>query len=170
MYRLRELAKKDLCRINEWRNNPQLIKLLGAPFRYIDVQIDERWYDNYLSNRNTAIRCSIVDENDEILGLVSLLDIDRLNQCAEFNIMIGDTENQGKGIGSFALKEMLHHAFYDMNLQRIELTVLDDNARAKHVYEKNGFVYEGRKRKSVFKDGRFVDMLMYSVLREEYSF
>lgn len=170
MYKLRELSKKDLIKVNGWRNNPELIKLLGAPFRYIDVQIDERWYENYLSNRNTAIRCAIVDENDEVLGLVSLLGIDRLNQSAEFNIMIGDTNNQGKGIGSFAVKEMLHHAFYDMNLQRIELTVLEDNARAKHVYEKNGFVYEGRKRKAVFKDGKFVDMLMYSVLRDEYLF
>jgi RimJ/RimL family protein N-acetyltransferase len=57
-----------------------------------------------------------------------------------------------------------------MNLQRIELTVLEDNSRAKHVYEKNGFVYEGRKRNAVFKDGKFVDMLMYSILRNEYVF
>ena len=49
MYKLRELSRKDLMEINRWRNNPELIKLLGAPFRYIDVQIDERWYENYLS-------------------------------------------------------------------------------------------------------------------------
>ena len=110
MYKLRELSRKDLMEINRWRNNPELIKLLGAPFRYIDVQIDERWYENYLSNRNTAIRCAIVNESDEILGLVSLLEIDRLNQSAEFNIMIGDTNNQGKGIGTFAIKGILQHA------------------------------------------------------------
>lgn len=55
-----------------------------------------------------------------------------------------------------------------MNLQRIELTVLDYNECAKHLYEKSGFQFEGRKRKSIYKNGRFVDMLMYSVLKDEF--
>ena len=59
-------------------------------------------------------------------------------------------------------------AFNNMNLQRVELTVLDNNTRAKHLYEKCGFTYEGRKRKAKYKDGKFVDMLMYSILREEF--
>lgn len=81
--------------------------------------------------------------------------------------MIGDCENQGKGIGTFAVKEMINHAFYNLNLHRIELTVLEDNVRAIHLYEKCGFKYEGRKRKAKYKNGKFVDMKMYAILREE---
>lgn len=169
MYCLRELECKDLTGINKWRNDPELIALLGAPFRFINLDVDVKWFEAYMGNRRNAVRCAIVnaDKTGEILGLVSLVNIDYMNQLAELHIMIGERSNQGKGIGTFAVNEMLGHAFNDMNLQRIELEVLEDNMRARHVYEKCGFVLEGTKRRARFKKGKFVDMLLYSALRDE---
>ena len=169
VFRLREINKKDISKINQWRNDPELISMLGAPFRFIDIQVDENWFNSYMSNRNSMVRCSIVDEKDEIVGLISLVSINYLNQSAELHIMIGDKENQGKGIGSFAVGTMLEHAFMNLNLQRIELTVLASNFRAQKLYEKFGFVKEGVKRKSKFKNGVFEDMYMYAVLKNEYG-
>ena len=169
MFHLRELERKDLPAINKWRNDPELISLLGAPFRYINLDVDVKWYESYMGNRGNAVRCAITEDgSDDILGLVSLVSINYMNQSAEFHIMIGDTQNQGRGLGTFAVNAMLNHAFNNMNLQRVELTVLEDNARAKHLYEKCGFVYEGRKRKAKYKNGKFVDMLMYSILKPEF--
>lgn len=168
MFKLRELERKDLNIINKWRNNSALIASLGAPYRFINLDVDIKWFENYMANRGNAIRCAIIFGNtEELIGLVSLVDIDFINQSAEFHIMIGDTEKQNKGVGTFAVKAMLYHAFYNMNLQRIELSVLDTNERAKHLYEKCGFICEGRKRKAKYKDGKFVDLLMYSALRDE---
>ena len=45
------------------------------------------------------------------IGLISLVSIDYMNQSAELHIMIGDTNNQGKGAGTFAVRAMLEHAF-----------------------------------------------------------
>lgn len=170
MLKLRELNESDLKIINKWRNDPELISCLGAPFRYINYEVDRRWYESYMNNRNTNVRCSVVDESDIILGLVSLVSIDYMNQSAVFNIMIGDKNNQDKGIGSFAVREMLHHAFHNLNLQRVELLVLEDNQRAIHLYEKSGFKYEGRKRQARYKNGKFVDLRMYAILKEEYIY
>lgn len=169
MFRIREIERKDLLEINKWRNDPELISLLGAPFRYINLDVDVKWFDSYMSNRGNAVRCAITeDDNDEILALVSLVSINYMNQSAEFHIMVGNFENQGRGIGTFAINEMLNHAFNNMNLQRIELTVLDDNERAIYLYEKCGFVKEGKKRKARYKNGKFVDVLMYSILKSEF--
>lgn len=171
MLKLRELDKKDIPAINSWRNNPELIKYLGAPFRFINQVIDEKWYENYLASRSNTIRCSIVDESDDrILGLVSLTNIDYINRSAQFHIMIGDSDNQGKGIGTFAVTKMLDHAFKNMNLYRIELGVLESNSRAIHLYEKVGFVHEGTKRNSNYKNGTFVNMRIYSILKEEFGY
>lgn len=171
MYILRELSRKDLTIINKWRNDPELIALLGAPFRYINMNVDEKWFEGYMGNRGNAIRCAIVEEDkDDILGLVSLVDINYINQSAVFHIMIGDKENQGKGIGTFAVQAMLEHAFFNMNLQRIELSVLESNERARNLYEKMGFSLEGVKRKAVYKAGEFKNMRIYSILKEEYMF
>lgn len=171
MFKLRELEEKDLSVINNWRNDPDLIAMLGAPFRYINLTIDKKWYEDYIANRNNVVRCSIIDQNNNnlILGLVSLASIDYLNQSAELHIMIGDNKNQGRGAGSFAIKEMLNHGFNNLNLNRIELTVVDSNKRAQHVYQKIGFVHEGIKRCSKYKNGCFVDMHIYSILKEEFN-
>lgn len=170
MLKLRELERKDLKIINEWRNDPNLISFLGAPFRFINIEVDEKWFDTYMANRAVNVRCAIVDDSDDIIkGVVSLNSIDFLNQSAELNIMIGDEDNCGKGIGTFAVNEILKHAFKNMNLIRVYLAALEENSRARHLYEKVGFVQEGILRKSNFKNGRFVNMVMYSILREEFD-
>lgn len=168
MYRLRELERKDISTINKWRNNEDIISNLGAPFRYINQDIDNKWFDSYLTNRNNCVRCSIVDEEDLILGLVSLTNIDYTNLSCVFHIMIGEN-NQNKGAGTFAVREMLKHAFFNMNMHRVELTVLETNDRAVHLYEKCGFTKEGTKRRSTYKNGEYVNMYLYSILREEYD-
>lgn len=48
--------------------------------------------------------------------------------------------------------------------------MLEDNVRAQRLYEKIGFIREGVKRKAKFKNGKFVNMLIYAILREEFKF
>ena len=167
MYRLREMERKDIERINMWRNDPALIACLGAPFRYINADVDQRWYDQYMNSRNSCVRCAIVDERDEILGLVSLMSIDYVNRSGQLHIMIGAKENRGKGAGTFAVREMVRHGFNNLNLRRIVLGVLASNAHALAVYEKVGFVREGVKRQAVYKNGTYVDLIMMGLLRNE---
>ena len=169
MYRLRELDRNDIPTINRWRNKTGLISCLGAPFRFINQEVDYLWFDNYMKSRAKAVRCAIIGEGNAIIGLVSLVNIDHLNQSAEFHIMIGDENTQNKGAGSFATIKMLEHAFNNLNLRRIELSVLDSNKRAIHMYEKIGFVHEGVKRQAKYKNGHFVDLHLYSILKNEFN-
>jgi len=74
----------------------------------------------------------------------------------------------GKGIGYFATTEILNHAFNNINLNRIELGVLESNARALKLYEKVGFKREGVKHQSIYKNGKFVDMIIMAILKEEF--
>lgn len=169
MYFLRELKREDLKAINKWRNNKELIDNLGANFRYINYDVDDNWYNNYLLNRNTTVRCSIINDEDIILGLVSLTNIDCINRSATFHIMIGDSLNRGKGCGTIATKQMLKHAFYNLNLNKVELTVLESNKVAQHLYEKVGFKLEGTKRQAIYKNGEYQNIIMMSILKEEFS-
>ena len=170
MYSLRELAREDIKTINSWRNKKELIDNLGAPYRFITFDVDNIWYDNYLSSRNNTIRCAVVDKENKILGLVSLTNIDRINQSAVLHIMIGDEEHRGKGLGTFAVSEIIEHAFYNMNLRRIELSVLKDNIRAQALYKKVGFRTEGEKQEAIFKNGKFVNLYSMALLKSEYNF
>lgn len=168
MLELREIERKDMKIINSWRNNQNIISYLGAPFRFINQDVDEKWFDNYMLTRNSCVRCAI-EKDKKIVGLVSLTNIDSLNRSAEFHIMIGDVEYHNKGIGTFATKEILKHAFYNLNLHRVMLTVLENNIRAQRVYEKIGFVKEGFLRQVYFKNGKYENAILYSILSDEYK-
>lgn len=169
MYKLRELEKVDLEYINKWRNDPNLIAFLGAPYRYINEDVDREWYENYLHTRNNSVRCVIVGDEDIVLGLISLMDINNINRTGVIHIMIGETDNRGRGIGTFAVTEMIKHAFYNLNLRRIELDVLENNLPAIRLYEKIGFVKEGVKRESNYKNGKYTNMILMALLRDDYE-
>lgn len=51
-----------------------------------------------------------------------------------------------------------------LGLHRIDLDVYADNLRAKALYEKVGFVQEGRARDGVRIDGRFIDVIQMALL------
>lgn len=168
---LRELSKSDILTVNKWRNDTQMIDYLGANFRYINIETDEYWFDNYQKNRNTQVRCAICIENsNKFIGLVSLTNIHDINKNAEFHIMIGESCEVNKGYGTIAIKIMLNHGFNNLNLNRIELKVLETNLRAIRSYEKVGFVKEGLLRNVVFKNGEYINMIVMGILKHEYLF
>lgn len=168
MYRLRELERCDIATINRWRNDPDLIACLGAPYRYINYDVDDQWYNQYLNSRSNTVRCSIIDHNDQIIGLISLTGIDNINRCATLHIMIGNAQCRSKGAGTFAVRTMLDHAFNNLNLHRVELSALESNATALHLYEKVGFIREGVKRQCVYKNGAYENMIIMGLLRDNY--
>ena len=170
MFKLRELEREDLQEITKWRSVRATINCLGAPFRYIGSEIDERWFDAYLQKRSSTVRCVVIAEEKphEPLALVTLSNINWVHRAGVFHIQVS-TSSQKKGVGTFGTEEMLRHAFLDLGLNRVELTVLKSNAQARRLYEKAGFVEEGCKRKAVFKNGHFEDMLEMGILREEWE-
>jgi UDP-4-amino-4,6-dideoxy-N-acetyl-beta-L-altrosamine N-acetyltransferase len=167
---LREIQRADISFINRWRNDKNIVNFLGAPFRFINIETDEKWFEFYLSSRNNNLRLAICEtENNKLLGVVYLLQIDWINRSAEYAIQIGETSYQGGGVGLQATIKILEHAFIDLNLNRIHLTVLSCNNRALKLYNKIGFVEEGLLRKAVFKNGEYLDLIQMAIMAEEFK-
>ncbi|WP_334191110.1 GNAT family N-acetyltransferase [Noviherbaspirillum sp.] len=168
-YFLRELSRVDLARLTKWRNERDLVNQLNTAFRYVGQETDLDWFNEYVANRFNNIRLAICEtESEKFIGVVYLLEIDWINRNAEHAIWIGDKSFQGRGAGEFATRSVLHHAFTDLNLHRIHLTVLATNERALKLYRKVGFVEEGRLRQAVYKEGHYVDLIRMGMLEEEY--
>jgi RimJ/RimL family protein N-acetyltransferase len=167
---LRELAREDIPLVNRWRQDRDLVDGLGAPARYISEDVDQAWFDDYLRRRGNDVRCTIlVDGEPEPVGLVSLTGIDSVHRRAELHLMIGRRDLHGRGIGTVATQEMLRHAFGDLNLHRVFLSVLAHNRAALRVYEKAGFAREGLARDAAYKRGRYEDMIQMAILSHEFS-
>jgi len=168
--RLRELARSDVPMINAWRQSRPLTDGLGAPYRFIGLEVDAAWFETYLGRRGVEVRCAICRDGEaDPVGIVSLTNIDPVHRHAEFHILVGDGVPRGEGIGTEATIAMLQHGFLDLNLHRIYLFVLTTNQAAVRVYEKAGFRHEGTLREAAFKGGAFQDLLVMGVLRSEFN-
>ena len=64
---------------------------------------------------------------------------------------------------------MITYGFEQLNLRRISLTVLDSNKRALTLYERLGFTVEGRLRDDDFRNGCHGDVVMMSILDDEWK-
>lgn len=170
MVHLRELCFNDLATINLWRNDPWLTSHVVAPFRYINLETDEKWFNNYMQNRALNVRCAIIDDEEpnQLVGIIGLTDIDPVSRKASYYIMLGDRNHHGKGIGFKATMEILKHAFHNLNLNRVELMVIESNERAISLYEKVGFRREGVQRQAVFKNGQYINLILMAILREDF--
>lgn len=165
--RLRELTRGDLPTLNIWRNDPVLVAGLGAGFAFIAPEVDAAWFDAYLKQRDRNVRLAIEDDDGRFVGCAYLLGISWIHRSAEFAIMIGDKDRWGKGLATQATQGTLRHAFDDLQLHRVWLTVNADNDRAKRLYERCGFKHEGTFRSAVFKSGEYIDVHVMAVLAHE---
>jgi RimJ/RimL family protein N-acetyltransferase len=167
---LRELSREDISVVNRWRQDRDLVDGLGAPARYITEEVDHAWFEDYLRRRGVDVRCAIlVDGETEPVGLVSLTGIDPVHRRGEFHLLIGRRDLHGHGLGSDATRQMLRHAFQDLNLHRVFLSVLSSNAAAIRVYEKAGFQREGLARQAAYKRGRYEDLVEMAILSREFD-
>jgi len=108
------------------------------------------------------------EEHWKLIGSCGFFNLDSRNRSSEFGIMIGDKSCWNQGYGTEAVRLLVQHGFNTLNLNRIYLRVLENNPRAIRAYEKAGFTHEGRQRQAEFREGKYVDMLVMSMLKEEF--
>ena len=101
------------------------------------------------------------------IGNIYLRRIDWIARHAKLDIFLGDSNQRSKGYGQAAVRLLIKHAFEDLGLVRVWLTVLESNEGATRAYEKCGFVLEGKLRKHFFSGGRFIDLLMMGLCADD---
>lgn len=168
--RLRALEKDDLPLFVEWLNDPEVTRGV-MQYLPISFQDEEDWFDNMRKQPKDRHPMMIEIHQDGQwlpIGDCGLGGIDWRVRSAEFGIVIGDKTQWGKGYGTEASKLMLKHAFLTLNLNRVMLRVFGDNPRARHVYEKIGYQFEGTLRQAHYHHGKYIDIHIMSVLRDEW--
>ncbi len=127
-----------------------------------------RWYETR-ADAGDRLDLAIVDRaTDRCVGEVVLNHWEPENQACSFRILVGP-QGRDRGLGSEATRLVLRHAFTATDLYRVELSVFAFNPRARHVYERAGFVVEGTRRAALVFDGERVDDLVMAVLRPDWE-
>ncbi|MCU0494231.1 MAG: GNAT family N-acetyltransferase [Chloroflexaceae bacterium] len=106
--------------------------------------------------------------NGSIAGVVGHNRIDWGNRATELGYWLG-AEFQGHGLMTRACHAMIDYAFAVQQLQRVVIHCAVDNARSRAIPERLGFTQEGVLRQAEWLHDHFVDLAVYSMLREEWG-
>lgn len=168
--RLTALTKDDMPTLARWHDDAGFLRLLNAPPAKPQTQDDvAKWLEEAQKAHNGFLFAVRALEEDGLLGFVEVDGILWNHGVGWLGIGVGDRERWGQGIGSEALRLVLNFAFNELNLHRVQLTVFAYNERAIALYEKLGFVREGVHREYLHRDGQRHDLLLYGLLRREWS-
>ena len=187
--RFRAVERDDLPTFVKWLNDPEVRQgiLIYHPFSQAE---EENWYEGMLKHpidehvlgievRLPSERVGMPklegetstqaeEEHWKLIGSLAFTNVDWRNRSSEFGIMIGDKAYWDQGYGTEAVRLLVKHGFNTLNLNRIFLHVFENNPRAIRAYEKAGFVHEGKLRQAEFKDGIYIDILVMSILKDEF--
>ena len=108
-------------------------------------------------------------EDGRHIGNIALQAINPVYRTAELSIMVGERDAWGQGYASEAARLLCDHGFRALNLHRIACGTFAGNGGMRRVAERLGMREEGVRRQAAFKDGAYVDVVEYGVLRAEYE-
>lgn len=119
-------------------------------------------------DRNSIHLAIIETSSSRHVGNVALQNIDYLNRQAEFAIILGEKGIWGKGFGTEACRLLMKHGFKELNLRRIYCATYENNKGMISIANKVGMMLEGRRRKAVYKNGNYLDVVEFGILKNEF--
>lgn len=160
---LRPVGPEDVPGMVEMVGDPEVRRLTGTHREFTEEQA-RTWYATR-SDHDDRLDLAITERGaGTYVGEVVLNELDADNRSCSFRIALVGPRAFGRGYGTEATRLVLRHAFAAVGVHRVQLEVYDFNPRARHVYEKVGFVHEGTKRQALFWDGQWVDAHLMAML------
>jgi diamine N-acetyltransferase len=155
--------------VQKWINQPEVRLGTGSEGPVSDYE-HHRWYKRLMRDRSQRVFLIGQEQGEQPapVGLVGLKGLENRSRSAEYWIYIGNLAVRRMGFAEQATRMILDYGFNVLNLHRVFLKVHATNTAAVALYHKLGFVSEGVLRDGSFNDGKFVDVLCYSVLEDEF--
>ncbi len=166
---LRPAERSDLPNFVRWFADGETTRYLSvrAPF---SAAAEDKWFEGMLERHGKSDWHFVICLTDDgrPIGTAGLHDLNLEDGHAAFGISIGEKAEWNKGYGTDALSAMCDFGFGQLRLERIALEVYRPNLRAQRSYQKAGFTLEGTRRNAHFADGQHQDVLVMSLLRDEW--
>ena len=167
---LREVKEEDAKDMFQYLSDKDVVKHMGlAPFETVnDVWDEVRWYKS-IYEEGTGIRWGItLKDSGKVIGSCGFLNMLTKHYRAEVGYEL-NKDYWGKGIASEALEAVVKHGYQHFQLERIEALIEPTNHPSQKLVEKLGFKREGLLRHYEYACGKFDDLYMYSILKEDIN-
>src|SRR5262245_31488557 len=163
-FRIRSWRPSDADAIVRYANNYNIARHLRDRFPFPYTMRDAR---AFLANvmREQPETNFAIEFDQEAVGAIGYMlgtDMDRVSAVIGYWLA---EPLWGKGVMTAALRAATDHGFKAYDLTRIFATPRADNPASIRVLEKAGYTREALLRRAAIKEGKIVDLLLYSVVR-----
>lgn len=165
------LRPLDLDDVNQdylnWINDEEVIGNLATVFPSTKEDL-EGFVNSVLKNRNYVFFAIVEKKTNKHIGNVKLGPIEWISRTSNYGLMLGDKSSWGKGYAQEAFALLLKFAFGSLNLHKIwDMAVITNIASIK-ANEKVGFKVEAELEKHVYKNGKYHNVAVLGLLKENY--
>lgn len=161
---LRAIEIEDGNMLKNMINDPEIERNVLGWSKPVSAARQNQW----IEEQSDSFKL-IIEVNNNAVGLASITNLDFKNSVATLNIKIHSNSNRGKGYGEKIIKMLADYCFNELNLNCLNAKVLESNNASNNMFVKIGFFHEGTLRERVFKNGKFNDVNVYSLLKKEFN-
>ena len=165
-FTLRPFRDSDLPSLVKYANNYNIAKFLTNQFPHPYTDEDGRKFISSVANNN-PVNVFAIEMNGEAVGAIGIFpqsDIHEKN--AEMGYWLAEPF-WGNGIITCAIGQIVEYGFKTFNITRIVARPFSINPASQRVLEKAGFTCEARLKNAVYKNGSYMDELIYVIRKNE---
>lgn len=167
---LRKITLNDAKDIFEYAKDEEVAKWVTWPaHKSIDdtIQFINSVLDDY--KKNTHL-CLVLErkEDKKVIGTVGFVSFFIDHDKTELGYIVG-AKYWGNGYATEAAKKLLEFGFNELGLHRIQANVFIPNEASKKVLKKLGMKFEGTLIQAFKKNGKYLDLESYAILKDNFE-
>ncbi|UOG74800.1 GNAT family N-acetyltransferase [Hymenobacter tibetensis] len=163
--RLRPWCFADAPALVEYANDQRVAQNLRDSFPHPYTQQDAEFYLCLMADQQRDLHLA-VEVKGEAVGSVGVhFKTDVRRHSAEIGYWLGQA-HWGRGLATAAVQAVSDYVFAHFEVCRLYAVVFETNRASARVLEKAGYVLEAVMRKSVVKEVRILDSLLYAKVKE----
>ncbi|MCM3620288.1 GNAT family N-acetyltransferase [Sutcliffiella horikoshii] len=166
---LRRLELGDSDRVEELASDYELAKTtLTVPHPYPAGSAKDFIRSVWAAEDKGLVVFAVIEkESERLIGIINIK-VTLAYKRGELGYWVG-RPYWGKGYGTEAARAVVEYGFNELGLNKVFAGAFADNPGSWRIMEKVGMKHEGTWRQHAKRDGRFVDLAYYGVLREEFE-
>ncbi len=165
-----------LCRLRPPR--PEDAEVMSAWFEDLEathflqlrnppsIEMEKEWLERTAKDPDSVIW--VVEVDGRAVGTTGIREIDWKNGFGSTGTLIGDKTHWRKGIGREAMQLRARYAFMQLPLRKLKSSYFDGNVASGRAQAAAGYKEVGRHHADRFVDGRWVDLIITEVMREDW--
>jgi len=161
---IRRVRMSDATRMRELLNDEEISKEITTAYPY-SLEQSKKDISHALDNWGKKAYTFAILADGEVVGQIVLENPSRGNKTFALGYFVG-SEYQSKGIATQAVKRIVKFGFEELKLKKIWGDNDSDNPASGRVMEKAGFKLEGKLESHIFKNGTYVDVLIWGKINQ----